>query len=310
MINIKYIDDLCDAKLINKKIVCHEDKYGTMWTNFYFKGELTDYLISNKGDLYSFKSKSIVNKRYDGTGHTICNINHKKHQYSIRMNRAVMISFHPIYNPELYVVNHKDGIPSNDDEDNLEWTTHYGNKIHAIKNGLIDNESERSINNRKLKYERMLQERKVYELIKDGYDNSYIYSVTKLPKHIITGIRNGNSFSNYTENDIRNVCELLVKKIPQKEISKITGVSFREIRRILDMDSWRYIYYEYKDKIKRNVSVNKEEKRKVKELVDSGKKYKDILDILGLSDCRHSRYLYETATSKKYFGKGSTTRES
>ena len=64
MINIKYIDDLCDAKLINKKIVCHEDKYGTMWTNFYFKGELTDYLISNKGDLYSFKSRSIVNKRY------------------------------------------------------------------------------------------------------------------------------------------------------------------------------------------------------------------------------------------------------
>lgn len=56
-------------------------------------------------------------------------------------HRALCLTFKPIENAHTLnlIVNHKDGIPGNDDLDNLEWSTYAKNNQHAHDNGLTGN---------------------------------------------------------------------------------------------------------------------------------------------------------------------------
>lgn len=295
MINLKYIDKICDANFKSTKYICWQDKFGRKWTNIIYNDIITDYLISNYGDVYNLKYNRMCPRREDLSGYTLCNIYINGKIYVIRINRAVMLAFHPIENAEKYVVNHLNGNKLDNYEDNLEWTTHYGNKIHAIENNLINPESEKSINHNKILEDKMIRERLIYDLYLSGMSVDTIHKSTGIKKNIITRIANDNSSSKYTEHDIRLVCELLVAGISQKKISEITSVSYREIRRIVNGESWSYIFAEYKDKIKFNQRVPTEIKNKVQELIDDGKSYLEMIKILNIEDCRHSRYLYEIA---------------
>src|SRR5690606_19047810 len=58
----------------------------------------------------------------------------KYHQ--IPVHRLVALAFHGDY-PHL-VVNHKNGIKTDNRPDNLEYVTHQENVVHAISSGLID----------------------------------------------------------------------------------------------------------------------------------------------------------------------------
>lgn len=70
-------------------------------------------------------------------GYRLCTIRDDsgKRQWMSR-HRLLCIMFKPIDNHDELVVNHLDGIPGNDDLDNLEWTTYSGNTQHAYDTGL------------------------------------------------------------------------------------------------------------------------------------------------------------------------------
>lgn len=290
---MKYIDPICDAKFKKCKITYWQDSFGHKWSIFYYKDIETDYYISNYGQFYNNKYNRMVTRREDMTGHSICNMYLHGELYSIRMNRAVMQTFHPIEEPEKYVVNHLDGDPFNDYEENLEWTTHLGNKLHALENDLIYSETE-ATKARKEKIEnKAINEIAVYNLLNAGVSVEEIHKLTGCAKNMITRILNDNSSSKYTESDIRLVGELLSSGLTQKKVAEISGVSFREIRRLIDGESWPYIFSEYKDKIKSNQPLSKDLKKKARELIEEGIACKEMIKILGLENNRRSRYLYE-----------------
>ena len=57
---------------------------------------------------------------------------------SVSRHRQLCLAFKRLpKDPELYTVNHKNGVPGNDWLDNLEWTTYSENTKHAYSNGLI-----------------------------------------------------------------------------------------------------------------------------------------------------------------------------
>ena len=67
----------------------------------------------------------------------------------------------------------------------------------------------------------------------------------------------------------------------------------------MDGESWPYIVCQYKDKIKRNKRVDSETKNKIQKILDEGKSYKEMLNIMGLENNRRSRYLWESVKYKK-----------
>ena len=109
------------------------------------------YKVSNKGRVMSVQRRvdksdgttqlvkeKIIKLRVNSMGYYQASFglgkkNKRKHEF---VHRLVAKSF--LENKEgLLVVNHKDGNPKNNNVENLEWTTHSMNTLHAYENGLI-----------------------------------------------------------------------------------------------------------------------------------------------------------------------------
>lgn len=107
-------------------------------------GGLEDrFLVSEQGQIYSLPSRTgrgLQRKQwYDKLGYawvTYVDVLGKKPK-KISVHRAVAEAF--VDNPDnLPIVNHLDSNPSNNNHQNLEWTTVKGNVAHAIKSGNMD----------------------------------------------------------------------------------------------------------------------------------------------------------------------------
>lgn len=103
-----------------------------------------DYLISNYGNVISLKHKKIrrMRKTFDNDGYygvMLCT-NHLKKR--IKISILVANAFIKKVNKSHTIVNHINGIKSDDRVENLEWCTVKENSLHAVKLGLINFKGE------------------------------------------------------------------------------------------------------------------------------------------------------------------------
>ena len=92
----------------------------------------SEYMISNKGEVYSVKSQRNLTWSYNHAGYpTVCLTINKK-EYTRKVHKLVALTFLP--NPKnLPQINHIDGDKLNNNVENLEWCTASHNRLHACR---------------------------------------------------------------------------------------------------------------------------------------------------------------------------------
>lgn len=92
-----------------------------------------NHYIKNAKRLYKGKQKAL---RFDKDGYLRCTLKKDGKKFNFRVNRLVAIAF--IKNSDnKNIVNHINGIKSDNRIENLEWVTNSENIIHAVKNRFI-----------------------------------------------------------------------------------------------------------------------------------------------------------------------------
>lgn len=111
-------------------------------------GIIPFYYISTYGRVYNNLTKTFLPKNmyYDKDKYITISlsINDRKDHVYQQPHRLVMMIFNPIENPELYDVNHIDGVKYHNWIWNLEWVTHKENINHGFNTHLFPIGEERT----------------------------------------------------------------------------------------------------------------------------------------------------------------------
>lgn len=95
------------------------------------------YWISTYGRVYNEVTGYIMKGHIVENGYVVVSFRTRDNVRVYRhVHRLMMLMFCPIENPELFVVNHKNGKKTDNYIWNLEWTTQKGNVEHAFRTGL------------------------------------------------------------------------------------------------------------------------------------------------------------------------------
>ena len=166
------------------------------WRNIVIDNEITNYEVSNIGDIRNKTTNKILSPYTDKDGykHVTISINGKNHHLSI--HRAVAIAFIP--NPENKPqVNHINGVKSINVVNNLEWATNSENTKHAfdtgLKHSIIGSNNVLSIYTDK-------DIKKVCQLLEKGMSNKEISKKTGVNRKYITDIKKGRRWKHISKN--------------------------------------------------------------------------------------------------------------
>ena len=105
-----------------------------------------DYAITENGEVYSLKygKLKLMVQQYNQKGYKIVRLSNNNIKKTLSVHRIVAQEFIPNpFNKEQ--VNHIDGDKTNNNINNLEWTTQSENQIHAHKIGLMNYKIQKTI---------------------------------------------------------------------------------------------------------------------------------------------------------------------
>jgi hypothetical protein len=108
------------------------------WVPVVYQGTtFNDFLITQNGDIKNRKTGKTLRQTTCGRGYpaVVVSLGSRSKRKIIKIHKAVAETFIP--NPNHYpMINHKDGVKTNNSVENLEWCTNSQNVKHAIENGL------------------------------------------------------------------------------------------------------------------------------------------------------------------------------
>ncbi len=89
------------------------------------------YTVSKDGRVSSLKTGKILKPHLTSSGyHTVCLSAGSGNTKTVRVHRLVALTYIDKSNKKHNVVNHKDGVKTNNKLSNLEWTDAKGNSLH------------------------------------------------------------------------------------------------------------------------------------------------------------------------------------
>ena len=186
-------------------------------TDYAVNGVFNCYRISNYGRIFNCITNAFINN-YNAYGDylsvSLATINGYK---NILVHRLMMLCFHPIDNPDLYQVNHKDGNKTHNELYNLEWVTRSENVIHAYNTGLhhLGEDNIRTTITNEIAIA-------ICERLQEGiYTNKQIASMYNTTESVVSDIKQGHGWKfiskDYTfhqrpgklltDNDVEKICQ-------------------------------------------------------------------------------------------------------
>lgn len=213
-----------------------------IWKDVTIPNVLPYYKVSNYGNLYSSNTDCLLDGKITDKGYIMVKLRTYTGYLEIYLHRLVMLTFNPIPNPELYIVNHLDGIKSNDFYENLEWATQKRNVEHAFQTGLrgIGENSNHNIFTDE-------QVHRVCKCMELGYTSQQIsqevfgrqldQQLTTLYVNIFSGkfwshisslynIKNYRKDNIFSEVEIHNICKMLSDNNEIDERSILANLGF------------------------------------------------------------------------------------
>ena len=146
----------------------------------------------------------------------------------IAVHRAVAEVYVQNPNPDKFkIVNHLNGVTSDNRVENLEWTDYKNNRAHAVVSGNVDSKGVNS-SQAKLTNSDVLE---IVQLINSGMRNTDIANIYGVTRSNISYIRSGKSWSHLTEGLLKGV-----KRKEQVSQSTINWVSDQLSRGRTDAD--------------------------------------------------------------------------
>lgn len=240
---------------------------------------LNMYSISNFGNVMNNLSGRILNQYKNKNGYYKVSLSGKQ----IPVHRLELMVFDYNDNYKELQVNHKDGNPSNNVINNLEWTTPKENTDHAMLTNLHKMNGADNPNN-KLNED---QVREICELIQSGkYYDTEIAKMYNVSYANISDIHKGKLWKNISREydlsakkylsvspqDVEEICKLLeTGKYFTTEIAEMYNTTHTCISDIKNGKTWKEISCKYDIKDTKPRKFTKDQVREICELIQTGK---------------------------------------
>jgi hypothetical protein len=96
-----------------------------------------NYEVSSYGRIRNVTSSKVLKAGKDNYGYFRVSLHYKGKAKTYQVHRLVTLTFIPAVKDK-NIVNHKDGVKTNNKTSNLEWVNNSENQLHAIRIGLVD----------------------------------------------------------------------------------------------------------------------------------------------------------------------------